>query len=204
MKPQYHAEITIQALQDIFSKDALKEIIHANSGQDALQYQINHPHFHFDESAFKEGFAYVDEQRWLTLAALRHAEPGRARAAFGRAIHALQDFYAHSNYVSLWQLGNPQAGSQEIDPQVEDLLASDQLISGKLYYPLEIFSFIPLTEPLVLRLLPCDSHALMNKDYPGRPGFEFAYWAAVKRTRQFYVALADELDEPSKVIFTNH
>jgi hypothetical protein len=51
-----------------------------------------------------------------------------------------------------------------------------------LYYPLEALSFVPALRPLVTHRLPRDSHAWMNKDYPGRPNFDFAFHAAVKRT----------------------
>jgi hypothetical protein len=57
-----------------------------------------------------------------------------------------------------------------------------RLISGRIYPPLEYFSFLPLLAPLVIPLLPRDSHAWMNKDDPSRPDFDYAYAAAVKRT----------------------
>lgn len=202
MKSRYHIEITRQALQDQFSSQALGQVIHANLGQDSWKYQLNHDHFHFDENAFAQGNAYVEEQRRLTLAAIRQNELPQARAAFGRAIHALQDFYAHSNYVELWRLQHPQAAPGEIDPLVEELLASEKLISGRLYYPLELLYFIPLTQNWVLPRLPADSHARMNKDHPGILNYEFAHAAAVKRTRQFFDALAAELEWAAREMFT--
>ncbi len=203
MKAKYHAQITSQALGEYFSATALKQIIKANLGQDALKYQLNHPHFHFDENSFKESLAYVDEQGRLTLSALRQNELVLAWQALGRATHGLQDFYAHSNYVSLWRLGHPQAGAGEIDALDESLLASDQLVSGKLYYPLEVLSFIPLIEPWVLPNLPRDSHAWMNKDTPAQPDFEFAFQAAIYRTRHFYLQLCTELSEAQINFFGN-
>jgi hypothetical protein len=71
-----------------------------------------------------------------------------------------------------------------VDPLDEDLIDSRALRSGKLYFPLEIFSFIKPLKPLVMPLLPRDSHAWMNLDAPEQGShFPFAFEAAVKRTR---------------------
>lgn len=54
---------------------------------------------HFDNCAFAEGVAYVRE---LTDEADTAAAAGRfddALFAYGQALHAIADFYAHSNYV---------------------------------------------------------------------------------------------------------
>jgi hypothetical protein len=65
-----------------------------------------------------------------------------------------------------------------------DLIHSRALRSGKLYYPLGAFSFVKFLKPIVLPLLPRDSHAWMNLDSPEQgPNFNFAFHAAVKRTR---------------------
>ena len=63
------------------------------------------------------------------------------------------------------------------------MIGSPDLRSGKLYYPLELLSFIKIFRPLVLPLLPRDSHAWMNIDSPEQ-GFKFDYvmQASIKRT----------------------
>jgi hypothetical protein len=108
----------------------------------------------------------------------------------GRLTHAGQDLYAHSNYVSLW-LSNFQEGNypppEEIDPFDCGLLQSPDLHSGKIYWPLEPFSWIPLIRKFVVPFLPRDSHAWMNLDGPERgPLFQYAVAAAVKRSSYEY------------------
>ena len=182
-----HAQITRQALGASFSPRNLEAIIAANSGQDALLGQFGHNEYHFDNNSFAKSRAYLDEQRALTLSALRSGESTSALSAFGRLTHAAQDFYAHTNYVSLWlarQTDSPPPPALEIDPVAADLLASPELRSGKLYYPQEALYFIPPLRGLALSILPRDSHAHMNLDSAERgPLFEYAFQAALKRTR---------------------
>lgn len=182
MKKYYHREITTQALHAYFSQDALEHVIVANLGQDALQYQIGHDHFHYDANSFAVADAYCAQLRQDVRSALKRKTADQARTFFGRLTHTTQDFYAHSNYVALWRQSNPHAAPEDIDPQLDELIGHPGLISGRLYYPLELFSFIPLFQPVVLPLLPRDSHAWMNKDDPSRPDFAFAFEAAKKRT----------------------
>jgi hypothetical protein len=187
MLPRIHADITRQALGEHFSPAALEKIISANLAQDRLAGQIGHDEFHFDNNAFEKSYAYIEEQRALTIFALRAKEGNAAWSAFGRLVHTAQDFYAHSNYIDLWLSCQP-AGAiptiAEINPLDEDLVQSQMLRSGKLYYPLEALSFVKIIKPLILPLLPRDSHAWMNLDEPGRgPNFTFAFHAAIKRTR---------------------
>ena len=100
--------------------------------------------------------------------------------------HAAQDFYAHSNYIDLW-LSRHTNGTypdlSEINPVDPELIGSPDLRSGKLYYPLELLSFIKYFRPLVLPRLPRDSHAWMNIDSPEQ-GFKFDYvmQASIQRT----------------------
>ncbi|MCS6995105.1 MAG: hypothetical protein NZP74_14915 [Anaerolineales bacterium] len=184
MKEKYHRAITEEVLRPFFAPAALEEIIRANVGQDALRYQFGHDHFHYDNSAFRAGDAYLAEQRRQVIETLQQTGPvSVARAAFGRLTHSAQDFYAHSNYITLWRERNPDAAPEQIDPLLPEILADARLVSGRIYAPLEYFSFFSLFAPLVLPLLPRDSHAWMNKDDPSRPGFQEAYVAARKRTR---------------------
>jgi hypothetical protein len=123
--------------------------------------------------------------------------------AFGQMLHAAQDFYAHSNYVDLCCQLAPDAAPEQIDPLLADVLNDVRLHSGRLYYPWEVLSFLPLLRPLILPLLPHDSHAWMNKDDPSRPGFDFAYAAAVKRTSFEFQKIAQHLSHSELTLFTN-
>jgi hypothetical protein len=100
--------------------------------------------------------------------------------------HAVQDFYAHSNYIELW-LACHSAGAvpapPDVDPLDSDLIYSPALRSGKVYV-LEALTLIPILKPLVMPLLPRDSHAWMNIDSPGHgTNFAYAFQAAVTRTK---------------------
>lgn len=193
MKKYYHREITTQALSAQFSPEALEQIIVANLGQDALHYQVGHDHFHYDANSFPAGDAYCANLRQGIPVALKQKNVAGARAFFGRLTHTVQDFYAHSNYVTLWRELYPNSVPEEIHPKLDELIRHPHLHSGKIYWPLELFSFFPLFEPAVLPLLPRDSHAWMNKDDPSRPDFDFAFIAAKKRTLHEFNQVSESL-----------
>lgn len=189
MKPAYHRAITEQALHSFLPPATLKIILRANLGQDALRYQLGHDHFHYDNNAFAAANAYVAETRSAAKQALRRGEDSLAWESFGRLTHAVQDFYAHSDYVSRWHEQTPGGAPDQIPAYPGSGLEGLSLHSGRLYYPLEILSFLPPLRPLILPLLPRDSHAWMNLDDPGQPGFAFAFAAAVKHTVLEYQCL---------------
>lgn len=197
MKEKYHRAITEQALRPHFDPAALEEVVRANLGQDAIIYQFGHDHFHYDNNSFAAGDAYIEEQRQAVIQTMRGGGPASlARVAFGRLTHTAQDFYAHSNYTALWRERYPGAAPDAIDPYLAEVVSNSRLKSGRIYPPLEYLSFLPLLAPLVLPLLPRDSHAWMNKDDPSRLDFEYAFAAAVKRTE-------DELEQ-IRIALTPH
>ena len=203
MKVKYHRGITEQALNKQVSSHALEKIIAANCGQDALCYQVGYDHFHFDNNAFQAGNAYLNAMRKLIGLSLAAGQAMKAWQAFGRMLHAVQDFYAHSNYVALWCEHYPDAAPDQIHPLLADVLSDERLHSGRLYYPLEVLSFLPVFRPLVLPLLPRDSHAWMNKDDPSCPGFAFASAAAIKRTAFEFQNIVQSLSSVELALFTN-
>lgn len=186
MLSQYHIEIMLAALGGRFSPRAISVITQANLDQDRLAGQFGHDEFHFDNNAFEKTYAYIEEQRALAISSLRSGDADSAWKAFGRFLHSAQDFYAHSNYITLWlDLFNGQTPPPppEVDPVDPNLIHSPDLRSGKVYYPFELLYFIKRLRPFVLRFIPRDSHAWMNLDSPEQ-GFKFDYamHAAVKRT----------------------
>jgi hypothetical protein len=181
-----HEEITREALQSRFSPRALEIILAANARQDSIGGLIGHDEYHFDSNAFEKSYRYIIEQRGLVIATLLSPGVLAAWIAFGRLIHAAQDFYAHTNYVSLWlaQFDGTPPPPPEIDPVQKSLIESPNLHSGKLYLPFDLLYFVPFLRKLSLALSPRDSHARMNLDSPAQgPRFEYARAAAVKRTR---------------------
>ena len=186
MLTQYHIEIMHAALGDRFSPRALAAVTYANIHQDRLAGQIGHNEFHCDNNAFEKTHQYIEDQRALVILSLQKKDAHAAWAAFGRFLHAAQDFYAHSNYITLWVSrfdGQALPPPPEIDPVDPTLLHSPDLHSGKVYYPFELLYFIRKTRAFSLRFLPKDSHAWMNLDSPEQ-GFKFDYamQAAIKKT----------------------
>ena len=186
MLTQYHIEIMVTALGARFSPRALAAIINSNIYQDRIAAQFGHDEFHFDNNAFARAYAYIEEQRALTVAALNRQDVHSAWAAFGRMTHTQQDFYAHSNYITLWVKrfdGQALPTPSEIDPLDLSLLNHPDLRSGKTYYPFEFLYFMPGMRKFSLRILPHDSHAWMNLDTPEQGyKFDYAMQAAIQRT----------------------
>lgn len=186
MLSQYHIEIMLASLGGRFSARAMSVITQANLNQDRLAGQFGHDEFHFDNNAFDKSYAYIEEQRTLVVSSLMLGDANAAWQAFGRFLHSAQDFYAHSNYISLWLdrfNGQTPPPPPEVDPMDPSLLNSPDLRSGKVYLPLDALYFIKRLRPLILRFIPRDSHAWMNLDSPEQ-GFKFDYamHAAIKRT----------------------
>jgi hypothetical protein len=204
MLARYHIEMTQLALDDVFSSRALAEIIRANLRQDHLRGQIGHPEYHFDHNAFENSYAFIEEQRGLIVSSLMANRVRSAWSAFGRLTHTVQDFYAHSNYIDLWL--TRQAGDMtpaNVDAMDPDVLDSVALRSGKIYF-LELLTIIPPLKPLVMPLLPRDSHAWMNLDASERgPNFPYAFQGAVKRTKIEFERTTKELPEELCMLFVD-
>ena len=186
MLTQYHIEIMLNSIAERFSTQALAAIINANIYQDRPSGQFGHDEFHFDNNAFEKSYTYIEEQRALTISSLHKNDAPSAWSAFGRMTHTLQDFYAHSNYITLWLNrfeGQTPPASSEVDPVDLTLIQHPNLRSGKVYYPFEMLYFMQSTKAFSLRWLPRDSHAWMNLDSPEQ-GFKFDYamQAAIQRT----------------------
>ncbi len=184
---RHHVEITRQALASEVGPRALEVIIRANVAQDSLRYQLFHDHFHFDNNQFEKSYAYIEEQRALIAPALGRGDAPSAWQAFGRMLHTVQDFYAHTDYIPRWLSrfeGQTPPAPEQVDPVSSEILGHPDLRSGKLYYPLEALAFIPFLRKFILPHLPADSHAHMNHDgHETSAHFDYVFHAAVKRTR---------------------
>jgi len=200
----YHHQITTDALGKQFSPTALAAIIQANLHQDDWQYLLGgYPHHHFDDSEFERTYAYLDQQRQIILETLiLDTLPTPAWEAFGKITHALQDFYAHSNYIHLWldqnapdhDNGETSPAPAELDPLIPDLLASPHLFSARSILLPEILGRLPLLGRLLTPLFPPDSHIRMNLDQPSTgPLFPYAVIAARKRTEKEFESLSQHI-----------
>ena len=187
MLTKYHMKILSDALADCFSSRALSAIFKANVNQDRLSGLFGHDEFHFDNNAFEKSYAYMEEQRAFIVSSLKANHAASAWSAFGRLTHTAQDFYAHSNYITLWLSrfdGETPPAPSEVDPVDLTLLNSPDLCSSRMYYPLDILYFIRPFRSYALSRIPRDSHAWMNLDSPEQGNkFDYAMQAAVKRTK---------------------
>lgn len=185
MIAKYHIEMTTAALAPHFSERALEIIIAANLKQDSFWNQFGHDEIHYDNNAIDKGNRYINEQRGYVLATLLSPGILGAWIAFGRLLHTAQDFYAHTNYVTLWldQYNGAPPPPPEIDPLKKELVQSPSLHSGKVYLPMDALYFIKPLRPWALKLLPKDSHGWMNLDTPDQgPKFPYAIAAATQRS----------------------
>src|SRR5262249_39747027 len=111
-----HLGITKSALDDTnrvvngetlkFSDRAVKQIRDANKDTDCLSCQAQ-AEFHFDDESFAAGTARLTSLKASVISKITASSPdgASARKDLGGALHTLQDFYAHSNWVELGNSG---------------------------------------------------------------------------------------------------
>jgi len=205
MHPLYHRLVTCEALDGCFAPRALQAVVAANLRQDGPFGQLGHPEFHFDHNAFAPGWDFVARSHAAIRPALAAGKPAAAWSAFGRLTHAVQDLYAHSDYVRLWLARFPEGATpppEAIDPDDAALLGDGRLRSGKVYFPYEYLSFVPFLKEFSRARLPHDAHAWMNLDGPERgPLFAYVRAAAVKRTALEYRRAVDGLPSELRPAF---
>jgi hypothetical protein len=123
-----HEEITQQLLGQSFTigklkmsitQTALDQVITANTDSDWYGFWISR--YHFDDELFSESSQKVLDDLQEAENALVQNEPDglKARQAFGRALHTVQDFYAHSTWA------DHHTGNNDIHPDLgRDVLAN--------------------------------------------------------------------------------
>lgn len=75
------------------------ELISAQWNQDVWHFFNSEAHF--DNCAFASSLNYIRELRGSTGKAIENKDIKSALKGLGQILHAIQDFYAHSNYVEL-------------------------------------------------------------------------------------------------------
>ncbi len=97
----YHAKMTKDAIGNEFvDSGTLKRIHQANRDCDlGANYFIQA--LHFDSEAFEQGCLRLAQNLNDALRLLSECKKTQAIEKFGEALHALQDFYSHSNWVEL-------------------------------------------------------------------------------------------------------
>src|SRR5262245_56432505 len=100
--------VTIQGRARGFSDYAIKQIRQFNDATDALSTAaLFDPEKHFTNEAFTASTEHLLrlKQQVLENVRLPRPQPLEARAMLGQALHVVQDFYAHSNWVELGRSG---------------------------------------------------------------------------------------------------
>jgi len=98
-----HEDITAAGLS-FLRPEIVLALQEANAATDIEFLTVNANHF--DDCNFSGGSAVVQQSQAEAVAQLDPAAPTpeadlRAIAAFGRSLHAVQDFYAHTNWIEL-------------------------------------------------------------------------------------------------------
>jgi len=94
--------VTIQGRARGFSDYAIKQIRQSNDATDALSTAaLFDPEKHFTNEAFSASSEHLLrlERNILDQVRLPSPQPLVARFMLGQALHGVQDFYAHSNWV---------------------------------------------------------------------------------------------------------
>jgi len=111
-----HRTITDGVLKKLgFSDKAKERVIDANEAQDGIwcygwlcpgTSNTETPDYHGDRlpgetsrQAFDRLRKYINDQKELAKKLIKECKTKKAQDALGRALHALQDFYSHSNFV---------------------------------------------------------------------------------------------------------
>jgi hypothetical protein len=79
------------------SEAAIQEIVKANGFTDL--YEVLSKSAHFDSEDFSGGQKRLGQQIAAIIDSLNKGKISKAREALGQALHAVQDFYSHSNWV---------------------------------------------------------------------------------------------------------
>jgi hypothetical protein len=189
MLSRYHIEITKNSLENFFTPASFREITRANVRQDSFASLFGiDARRHVCDCTVAESLAYVEEEH-QRIAELAYVSTGAAqqRAALGRLLHTVQDFYAHTNYVSLWLaerrpgITDEQVKIDAFDPDIFDhpalQIAQWSTWREPLYY-------VPGLGDWMRRVcLPASSHEAINLDSPRRGSlFGLAMSVAHQRT----------------------
>lgn len=208
-KQPIHLEITKDVFRDFqvvasgetlkFTDYAINQILDANYHTDDLPNQFN-SEMHFDDEDFPGGSKRVMDLKDKVISKVTSDSPQAtsARNNLGTALHTVQDFYAHSNWVELGHSSpniNTKIGQEIFSgadittptcptaPGTLDGAGLSQLTSG--YFIIDLESKICGVPQGKCRhgFLTCPNG--LNKDDDSRPGFSTARALAVNATKDY-------------------
>jgi hypothetical protein len=191
-----HDDATDPALSGRVSPDAMEAIKKANRAVDNPGYGYI-PEDHFDRNpgttdrdAFAGGTEHVRHMKQQAIDALKRCDTEGAIYLIGEALHAIQDFYSHSNYVDL------PAPDQTTLRQAFDNPA------GQIPGGLKLTGYDPNGSSLYRKFNPSGDgypHGLAignHKDHYGRSGFGSAMEAAKKHSKEFIDDIIKAVGQP--------
>jgi hypothetical protein len=173
MLVEIHEAITRRAMKGL-AEACIDKAVECNRNQDSLIAMLGaYPEEHFDDSSFQDGINHVNRQ-WEQIRQQSRRGCNREAlteilCAFGRILHAIQDFYSHSNWV---ETHNDLWDGQTIP---------EGLVSGTYFLGKN-----PEGKP-------GPTHGDLNKDHPGRPYHTKAVRFALKHSRLLFERLKTEV-----------
>ncbi len=153
---------------------------------------------HFDNCAFKPTLEYVASLlagvgQKMKIVPVSESDVNEAMGLLGRAVHAIQDFYSHSNYVELMASKGVKFDEDLVIPvwtpagaaQVLTLAKSGGLVSGRVWWdgPKLCADSVPSHGELAKDddKMPSGSAVLPNWNYQGyRAARQLANWATIQ------------------------
>jgi len=135
-----HESITIEALKTIVEKDCLDEIDKGNEKQDDVKsadFAVSS--HHFDDNALQASVNYIDAQYVAITKLVPSAEANVSDRHtillnFGQILHAVQDFYSHSNWVELQLAKKADLGLDAVVVAKRDEMIKAPVRTGYFYW----------------------------------------------------------------------
>ena len=149
---------------------------------------------HFDNCAFKLSINYIDSLTKLAAKDVQQGQKNMAIFKIGQALHAIQDFYAHSNYVELMEKEFDNFDDVAVLPVwtsngQEDLtgLVEKGLVSGYVFwgFPQQCKKGVPSHSELAKDNGSADGNGGKSTNWPGWTRFAVARELASQASRQF-------------------
>jgi hypothetical protein len=200
-----------------FTFSAIEEMRTADAAVDDLNGEFWSPGAHCDNEMLPACSQRILKLKNEAIAALQATprDGKRARNAIGRALHTLQDFYAHSNWVSSPGLShtgfNPILGrgiQPALQPTQMACLDDDDQITlagyGLTQATTGYFSLNPLADAPAGKCQHGIDYLVagINKDQPNRPFFIPARAAAVAATKDFLQQIIDAVKSDEDAVRT--
>ncbi len=187
-----------------FSERAILQVRDATAGVDEIvseRGELTTPTAHCDDELLPECTQRIIDIKNAVIDLLKASPPdgGEARRQIGRALHTLQDFFSHSNWINI-SGGDPGLGTNVISRLAADRDTCERGVSSIGSGTLAGFGLTSATTGYFsLVLAPPDgkcNHGLLldpgiHKDEPGRTGHAAARRAAVTATNNLIQQILD-------------